>query len=266
MSCEEEETMLKNAFEKGVVRIPTTEILLWSKADKIAKEFAGGLCTKEEIINAGIKIPDDLSQWVYIKRNDGGADVVQLGTLRHERYTSWLDRHGNVDWLERIEERRESTQADHIYAKRCEKKNPTYIPKDFTKENQLWEEIVFSKRADKQDEMRNNFHSVEKQNEMMKKAFGKNIIRIRTDEQYINYEQAKNVAHEKALRLPTLEEMQESGIIESDNMSLFAFVQRPDNKADAVQLGLAHETVKERYWSLIDKLGEAEWLNNHEPK
>jgi len=109
---------------------------------------------------------------------------------------------------------------------------------------------------------------------MLKKAFSKNdngvvsdknIIRIKTDDKCLNYEQANKLAHEKALRLPTLQEIQNSGIIESDDMDFFAFVQRPDNKPDAVQLGKGNETVKERFWSHIDKLGEAEWLNNNEP-
>jgi len=134
---------------------------------------------------------------------------------------------------------------------------------------------MFHQIAGEQDQIINKFHNVDQQNEMLKKAFCKsdsgvtsdiNIIRIKTDDKCLNYDQANKLAHENALRLPTLEELQNSGIIESDDMDFFAFVQRPDNKPDAVQLGKGNETVKERFWSHIDKLGEAKWLNNNEPK
>jgi len=91
------------------------------------------------------------------------------------------------------------------------------------------------------------------------------LSEIETGSKCLNYEQAKKLAHEKALRLPTLEEFQDSGIIEGDEMDIFAFIQRPDGKPDAVQLGKGHETVKERFWSLVDKLGDANWLNDNEP-
>jgi len=125
---------------------------------------------------------------------------------------------------------------------------------------------LFDETSHKQDELRNKFHNNDLQNQMMKNAFDKNIIRIHTDDKCLNYEQAKQLAHDKALRLPTLEELQNSGVIESDDMDFFAFVQRPDNKPDAIQLGKGHETVKERFWSHLDKLGEAMWLNDNEPK
>merc|ERR1712226_524554 len=78
MTCEEEEQMLKNAFEKGIVRIPTSEILVWSKANEIANELAGGLCTKEEFINAGLKAVDGVDFWAYALHTDGGKDVIQF--------------------------------------------------------------------------------------------------------------------------------------------------------------------------------------------
>merc|ERR1712119_95656 len=99
------------------------------------------------------------------------------------------------------------------------------IPKDFTEENKIWEEYK------------------------LKDAFDNNIVRIETENKCLNYEQAKELANEKALRLPTLEELKNSGVVESDELDIFAFVQRPDNKPDAVQLGKGHETVKERFWS-----------------
>jgi len=137
MTCEEEEQMLKEAFEKGIVTIPTTEILVWSKADKIAKEFAGGLCTRQELIDAGLKAVDGVDFWVYALHTDGGADVIQFGTSPHKRYISHRDEYGKAGWLESIQTQERWRQLDHIFAKKDEKKNSTYIPKDFTKENEI---------------------------------------------------------------------------------------------------------------------------------
>jgi len=102
---------------------------------------------------------------------------------------------------------------------------------------------------------------------MYRTAFDEhNIVVIMLEDQCLNYEQAKEIAEKKALRLPTREELEKSGIKESDGMNLWAFVQRPDGKPDVVQLGKGHETIKERYFSHLDKLGPAEWLNDNVPE
>merc|ERR1712183_659907 len=203
----------------------------------------------------------------------GDVDAIQLGgDPNHGEYTftSVVNLHKNAKDYCNIRAQDQYKQMDHIFAKRCEKKNPTYIPKDFTYENELYAQYktkkIFDETAHKQSELRNKFHNTDLQIEMMKNAFDKNIIKIETEDKCLNYEQAKQLAHEKALRLPTLEELQNSGVIESDDMDFFAFVQRPDNKPDAVQMGKGHETAKERFWSHLDKLGEASWLNDNEPK
>jgi len=78
--------MLKQAFEKGVVRIPITELMTASTADKIAKELAGGLCKKEDFINAGIKYPDyyDLLT-AYALDDDGDKCIIQLGNNKDKQ-------------------------------------------------------------------------------------------------------------------------------------------------------------------------------------
>merc|ERR1712232_425410 len=113
MTCEQEEQMLKNAFEKGIVRIPTSEILIWSKANEIANELAGGLCTREEFINAGLKTVDGVDFWAYALHTDGGKDVIQFGTRPHERYKSHRDAFGMAGWIEKIEDQHEWRQMDH---------------------------------------------------------------------------------------------------------------------------------------------------------
>jgi len=272
MTCEEEEQMLKKAFEKGIVRIATTELLDWHKADSIAKEFAGGLCKQEDFINADLKYAENFDHIVYAEQGSGCVDAIQLGgDPNHGEFTfsSVVNKHKNAKDYCTIRAQDQYKQMDHIFAKRCEKKNQTYIPKDFTQENELYAQYktkkVFDETCRKQSEPRNKFQNFDQQNEMMKNAFDKNIIKIETEDKCLNYEQAKELAQDKALRLPTLEELQNSGVIESDDMDFFAFVQRPDNKPDAVQMGKGHETVKERFWSHLDKLGEASWLNDNEP-
>merc|ERR1712232_696505 len=256
MTCKEEEKMLEQAFEKGVIRIETSELLNWHTAKKIADEFAGGLCTLEDLKKAEVKYPESFDHAAYALHKNGGVDGIQLGSdprAGEEQLTSIVDRHNNAQCYCDKRDQAEYKQMDHIFAKRCEKKNPTYIPKDFTKENKIWEEYkiekAFEEKAGKQGRIRHKFHNIEQQNEMLKNAFDNNIIRIETENKCLNYEQAKILAHEKALRLPTLEELKNSGVIESDELDIFAFVQRPDNKPDAIQLGEGHETVKSRFWS-----------------
>jgi len=48
MSCEEEQKMLEAAFEKGVVRLETTELLDWNRANKIANDLAAEEKTMSE--------------------------------------------------------------------------------------------------------------------------------------------------------------------------------------------------------------------------
>jgi len=256
MTIEEEQKMLEQAFEKGVIRIETTELLDWNVAKRIADELAGGLCTKEDFIKADVKYPESFDHAAYAVKSNGGVDGIQMGSdpaHGEEQHSSIVDRHHNEQCYCNIADQAEYKQMDHIFAKRCEKKNPTYIPKDFTEEKQIWEtykiEKAFEEKAGKQGRIRHKFHNIEKQNEMLKEAFENDIVRIETDNKCLNYEQAKQLAHDKALRLPTLEELKNSGVIESDELDIFAFVQRPDNKPDAVQLGQANETFGERFWS-----------------
>jgi len=192
MTCTEEEQMLKQAFEKGIVRIPTTELLIWSTADKIAKELAGGLCTREELINAGLKSPDGTEFWAYALHTDGGADVIHLGTLHHERYISHHDNHGYPNWLEKRKDQHEWKQMDHVFAKRCEKKNPNYIPKDFNKENEIYVqqkiEIIqeatenYDRSLKRQIDKKREKMTCEEEEQMLKQAFEKGIVRIPTTE------------------------------------------------------------------------------------
>jgi len=256
MTCEEEQKMLEQAFEKGVVRIPTNELLNWHKAKEIAEELAGGLCTLQDFIDCELKYPESFDHAAYAINSKGGVDGIQLGSdpaHGEETWTSIVDKHKNAQDYCRIQSQDTYKQMDHIFAKRCIKKNPVYIPKDFTQENKRWEEYkarkVFEEVAKKQHEQKGKFLDGGERTERLKKAFEKNVIRIETGSKCLNYQQAKELAHEKALRLPTLEELQDSGLIEGDEMDIFAFVQRPDNKPDAVQLGKGHMTVKERFWS-----------------
>jgi len=59
LSFEEEEKMNRKAFDLGVVRIQLQEnIKFFSQAEKIANELAGGLCTGQELKDAGLKSAD----------------------------------------------------------------------------------------------------------------------------------------------------------------------------------------------------------------
>jgi len=52
----------------------------------------------------------------------------------------------------------------------------------------------------------------------------------------------------------------ESKVNEGDT-NFWMYVQRSDNKEDAVQIG-THKIVKERYFSHLEELGEAAWFKN----
>jgi len=162
-------------------------------------------------------------------------------------------------------------QYDHVYAKRCQNKNPDYIPMDTTKEAQFLAKYKYQKDLEEafseQEKHRREFQSEEQDEPMLRTAFEEhNIVKIYEEDKCFTYEQAKELAEKKALRLPTLEELKKSCIKEGDKMNMWAFVQRADNKPDVVQLGKGHKTVKRRYFSHLDTFGPAMWLNNIEPK
>merc|ERR1712167_349405 len=215
MTCEQEEQMLKNAFEKGIVRIPTDEIMIWNTADKIANEFAGGLCTREEIINAGLVAAENVDFWVYALHTDGGPDVIQLGTSPHERYISHKDKFGMPGWLNQIKDQHDWRQMDHVFAKRCEKKNPTYIPKDFTKEDEIYtkgkaKETENGQRCKdrnlkRQIDKKRQVMTCEEEEKMLEQAFEKGVIRIPVSE-LLDWNVAKKIADELAGGLCTKED------------------------------------------------------------
>jgi len=203
MSREEELQMLKQAFEKGIVRIPLIGIITWSKANQIAKYLAGGLCTKEELVNAGLKAADGVDFWAYAMHKDGGADVIQLGTKPHARYISHRDSYGAAPWLEQINEQHHWRQLDHIFARRCEQKNITYRPMDFTKED----EIIADQKKDQVEAYKNARKlqisqnreklSCEEEEQMLKSAFEQGVVRIATND-LLDWGKANEIANKFA--------------------------------------------------------------------
>lgn len=146
MSCEEEQKMLEAAFEKGVVRLETTELLDWNRANKIANDLAGGLCSREDFENSGLRYVDGVDLWAYASRDDGGIEAVQLGAPGyHDRYISHRGKYEEsttheLVMLDREEWLYKHIQQDHIFAKRSAEKNPEFVPRDFTKEKEMLEE------------------------------------------------------------------------------------------------------------------------------
>merc|ERR1712232_213403 len=270
ISCEEEEKMLKNAFEKGVVRIPTTDLLIWSEADKIAKELAGGLCTKEELENAGLRTIDEVDLWVYALHTDGSADVINLGNNRRERYTSHKDKVGAISWLEVKKHQFEEKQLDHIFAKRCETKNPNYVPMDFTKNNEIHAkakpEIMktaserFDKSLKRQIDKKRQKMTCEQEEQILKNAFEKGIVRIPTSEILI-WSKANEIANELAGGLCTREEFINAGLKTVDGVDFWAYALHTDGGPDVIQFGTRPH---ERYISHRDKHGAARWLEKIE--
>jgi len=140
MTLEEEEKMLEEAFEKGIVRIPTNELLNWYKAKEISEELADGLCTAEDFERCNLKYPESFDHIAYAIKNDGSIEAIQLGSDPRAGELTWssvTDRHRNQQEYCKLQNQHKYKQLDYIFAKRCTKKNPVYIPIDITYENKL---------------------------------------------------------------------------------------------------------------------------------
>ena len=271
ITYDEENLMHEFAFDKGVVRLETETTLTWEDANKMAHKYAGGLCTKKEIIDAGIKMPDDSDLWIYVIRNDEvKVDALQIGTRPHPRYISFYDTMGFVKFS--LNNQPEQWRPiDFIYAKRCKQKNPKYYSLNLSRENQILEtynlsnQEKFEKIAEKQCLERRRFFTYDQEINMLKNAYEKGVIRLYIDK-CVSWKEAKKIAEAKASRLPTLEELEGAGVKESDETDFWTYIERDDKKPDAVQLGIQPYHTKERYISYVDKAFSFNyWLTHNIP-
>ena len=117
MSAGEEKLMLEKAKAKGVVRIEISTPLTYDAAQDLANKEAGGLCTLEELVASGVNA-GNMDLWMYVRREDGTKDVVQLGQhpTGKERYISHSETFGPADWLNK-ESWGEYRPLSFIYAK-----------------------------------------------------------------------------------------------------------------------------------------------------
>jgi len=123
-----ENQMTKKAFEDhNLVRIPINHPLTWVQADIIAKKFAAGLPTREDLINSQLN-EGETNFWMYVQRADDREDVVQIGTHPgiKERYFSHLEGIGEPKWL-RNQKSEDFRPSDYIYARKCPQKNLSYV-------------------------------------------------------------------------------------------------------------------------------------------
>merc|ERR1711884_627281 len=99
----------------------------WVQADVIAKKFAAGLPTHEDLIKAQVN-EGETNFWMYVQRDDDREDVVQIGTHPEikERYFSHLEGLGEPKWL-RNQKSEDSRPSDYIYARKCPQKNLSYV-------------------------------------------------------------------------------------------------------------------------------------------
>jgi len=122
--------MSKTAFvDHNLVRINVEQILTWGEAATIAHKLAGGLPTRQELIDSKVNEGQGVDFWMYVQRGDGKPDVVQIGNHPHikERYISHLDSYGPAGWLNN---HHSDTwrPSDYIYARRCPVKNSEFVP------------------------------------------------------------------------------------------------------------------------------------------
>merc|ERR1712146_591303 len=158
--------------------------------------------------------------------DDGRADLIQLSTKHHERYQSCIEKYPKFDGtIEFKLDMGPCDQLDHIFAKRCEEKNPTYIPIDFTKENEIYDNIkkdrvrFYTNARKLQISQNREKMSYQEEQEMLKNAFEKGVVRIATNE-LLDWEKANKLANERAGGLCTREELENSGLKYVDGVDL----------------------------------------------
>jgi hypothetical protein len=154
---------------------------------------------------------------------DLSPDVIQLGTSPHERYISHKDKFGMPGWLNQIKDQNDWRQMDHVFAKRCEKKNPTYIPKDFTKEDEIYtkgkaKEIEDGQRCKdrtlkRQIDKKRQVMTCEEEEKMLEQAFEKGVIRIPVSE-LLDWNVAKKIADELGFDSSAFKEKRNKGLFD----------------------------------------------------
>jgi len=147
-----ENKMVKNAFEEhNLVRIPINHALTWVQADIIAKKFAAGLPTREDLMKAQVN-EGETNFWMYVQRSDDKEDVVQIGTHPEikERYFSHLKELGDAKWL-KDQKPEDMRPSDYIYAKRCPQKNLSY---DELLTDEAKKELYEQKKQEKEKDLK----------------------------------------------------------------------------------------------------------------
>ena len=274
MSYEEEVCMNSIAFTKGVIRIETNKCLTWNEANQLAIQKARGLCTKQELMKAGVNSGHNVSLWMYVKRNDHiQKDAVQIGnipSLYKKNYVSYYEKYNDLSWLNESKPQ-DWRPLNFIYARKCPQKNVNYINIDEKQDIDFINQYVQSSKRkltkiiQSQFQVRRKCMSKNEESKMLDFAWEKGILRIYIN-RCINWKDAKEIAQEKALRLPTIEELEEAKIVESDETEFWTYVFREDGKQDVAQLGILYGYLRERYFSYTDNLGPCEWLDKREPE
>jgi len=282
MSAEEEDQMLRTAFERGVVRIETKELLDWDIAKRIADEQAGGLCSREDFISSGLKYVDGVDLWAYASRDDGTIEAVQLGAPGyHDRYISHRGKYSEGITLDLTRRDREEwlykhIQQDHIFAKRSETKNPAYVPRDCSKENELREKEharkIGAAMKNRERTLRQQILtkrallSPEEEEKLLRDAFEKGVVRIPTGE-VLNWHKAKEIAEEFADGLLTKEELEKSGFRYPDGFDHIVYALHSEGKnggVDSVQLGSDPNHGEFAFSSVCDRYNNAHDYTNIE--
>jgi len=170
--------------------------------------------------------------WMYVQRNDGELDVVQIGNHPYakERYISHKEIWGPACWLNGYHTDH-WRPTDYIYAKRCPEKNPEFIPpmtdEDKKKLNEESLEKQYPTSKENQLKVLREALPENEYEEMITSAEKQGIVKIPVDKP-ITYDDAQALCTENGCVLPTLEELQNSKLKEGDSLSFYMYVRRED--------------------------------------
>jgi len=188
--------MTKKAFfDHNLVRIDTPYGLTWNEANLLANKYAGGLPTRQDLIDSKVNEGNGVDFWMWVQREDGKPDVVQIGNHpeNSERYISHLDVFGPTHWFN--DHHMDVWKAsDFLYAKRCSEKNNEYIAPltDEAKEKlaeKLDQEKYEIKKVKQLVRLRKDF-SEEEYQKMLLKAEKHGIVKIPLDKA-VSYDEAQ---------------------------------------------------------------------------
>jgi hypothetical protein len=138
LTYDDEVKMCQDAFDKGIVRLETEEFLVWGTAREVAEKLAGGLPSREDLVQSGVHAGPRNDFWMFVQRPDGIPDVIQLGRQGNSRYTSHYAEFGPCKWCDSKDEVTSQRPLTFIYALLDLGKNLTFTAPTDEAGTKIW--------------------------------------------------------------------------------------------------------------------------------